>query len=377
MAETITPVVHGGSRRAWAVSLAVHVLGAAVSAAAIGAMLGAVGSLLGAPWGTAGTMVVAATAAVYLAAELGARVPVPQLRRQVPDWWRTFFPPRVAAFLYGIGLGPGFLTYLTHGALVVVSLAAAATGSPLLGAAIVTPFGIARGLTIVVAFDVRTPAEGASLVERLSRSSARTRWRLANAIVLGAVLVLALARTASIDRPAEAGALAAAALTVTFGASALAKVTGWRVWRTSLRSYGLPEPLGRVSGSGVPAAEGLVALLPLLGMDRSAGLLALALLSAFSIVIVAARARGDGRIDCGCFGSARRRDYRVLLLRNGVLAVVAAVAWRAGEDAWALRSLGMPRGSDLLPAAITVIGLGLAVWVSAQTVRALGRRDGA
>jgi hypothetical protein len=377
MAETITPVVHGGSLRAWAVSLAVHVLGAAVSAATFGAMLGAFGSLLGAPWGTAGTLAVAATATVYLAAELGARVPVPQLRRQVPDWWRTFFPPRVAAFLYGIGLGPGFLTYLTHGTLVVVALAAVATGSPLLGAAIVTPFGIARGLTVVVAFDVRTPAEGASLVERLSRSSARIGWRLANAIVVGAILVLALARTASIDRPGEPGALAAAALTVTFGASALAKVARWRVWRNSLRSYGLPEPLERVSGSGVPAAEGLVALLPLLGLGSSAGLLAFALLSAFSIAIVAARARGDRRIDCGCFGSARRRDYRMLLLRNGVLAIVAAVAWRAGEDAWALRSLGMPRGSDLLPAAITVIGLGLATWVAARAVRALGSRGGA
>jgi Methylamine utilisation protein MauE len=377
MAETITPVVHGGSRRAWAVSVAVHVIGAAVSAAAFGAVLGAFGSLLGAPWGTTGTLVVAATAAVYLAAELGARVPVPQLRRQVPDWWRTFFPPRVAAFLYGIGLGPGFVTYLTHGTLVVVALAAAATGSPLLGAAIVTPFGIARGLTVVVALEVRTPAEGALLIERLSRSSARIGWRLANAIVVGAVLVLALARTASIDRPGAAGALAAAALTVTFGASTVAKVAGRRVWRRVLRSYGLPRPLERVSLSGVPAAEGLVALLPLLGMGSSAGLLALALLWVFSIAIVAARARGDRGIDCGCFGSARRRDYRVLLLRNGVLAIVAAVAWRAGADAWALRSLGMPRGSDLLPAAITVVGLGLAAWVAAQAVRALGRRGGA
>jgi Methylamine utilisation protein MauE len=120
-----------------------------------------------------------------------------------------------------------------------------------------------------------------------------------------------------------------------------------------------------------------VALLPLLGMGSSAGLLALALLWVFSIAIVAARARGDRGIDCGCFGSSRRRDYRVLLLRNGVLAIVAAVAWRAGADAWALRSLGMPRGSDLLPAAITVVGLGLAAWVAAQAVRALGRRGGA
>src|SRR5262245_44177287 len=125
MAETITPVVHGGSRRAWAVSLSVHAVGAAVSAAALGAVLGGLGALLGAPWGRAGAIAVAAAAGIYVVAELGIRMPVPQLRRQVPDWWRTFFPPRIAAFLYGIGLGPGFLTYLTHGTLAVVALAAA------------------------------------------------------------------------------------------------------------------------------------------------------------------------------------------------------------------------------------------------------------
>ena len=376
MVETITPVVHGGSRLAWAVSLAVHVLGAGIAAAAFGALLGAFGTLLGAPWGAAGMLGVATAAAVYLIAELGARVSVPQLRRQVPDWWRTFFPPRVAAFLYGTGLGPGFLTYLTHGTLVVVAVAAAASGSPLLGAAIVLPFGIARGLSVVIAFDVRTPAEGALLVERLSRSSSRIGWRLANASALGAVMVLALVRTSSIDEPGEVGALAAAVLTVTFGASAIAKLGGWATWRRALRSYGLPAPLERASTFAVPSAEVLVALLPLMALRSSAGLVALALLSAFSVAIVVARTRGDRRIDCGCFGAARRRDYRVLLLRNLVLAAVAVVAWREGEDSWALRSIGVPRGSELVPAAITVVGLALAAWVAAQAVRALGRRSG-
>jgi hypothetical protein len=377
MAETITPVVHGGSRSAWGVSLAAHVLGAAIAAAALGALLGAFGALLGAPWGTAGTLAVAAAAAVYLAAELGARVPMPQLRRQVPDWWRTFFPRWAAAFLYGIGLGPGFLTYLTHGTLVAVAVAAAATGSPLLAAGIVMPFGVARGLTVVVAYDVRTPADGASLVERLSRSSSLIGWRLANAIALGAVTVLALVRSSAIDEPWQAGALAAAVLTVTFGGAAVTKLAGWTSWRRALRSYGLPDRFEGAAAFAAPSAETLVALLPLMGLGSSAGLLAIVLLSAFSIAIVAARARGERRIDCGCFGAARRRDYRVLLLRNGALALVAAVAWRAGKDAWALRSLGVPRGSELLPAAITLVGLVLAAWVAAQTIRALARRSGA
>jgi hypothetical protein len=89
MAETITPVVHGGSRSAWAMSLTLHVLGASIAAAAFGAALGAFGALMGAPWGTAGALAVAGAAAVYLLVELGLRVPVPQLRRQVPDWGRA------------------------------------------------------------------------------------------------------------------------------------------------------------------------------------------------------------------------------------------------------------------------------------------------
>src|SRR4029450_4468699 len=101
MVETITPVVHGGSRSRWGVSGAVHAFGAAASAAVAGGR-GARGG--GARVGGAGALLVGASSAAYLAREFGAPVPVPQLRRQVPDWWRTFFPPNVAAFLYGIGL---------------------------------------------------------------------------------------------------------------------------------------------------------------------------------------------------------------------------------------------------------------------------------
>src|SRR5262245_61361141 len=376
MAETITPVVHGGSRRSWVVSVLIHAFGAVIAAAALGALLGGLGLLLGAAWGRTGAIAVAVDGALYVPAEFGVGVPVPQFRRQVPDWWRTFFPPRVAAFLYGIGLGPGFLTYLTHGTLVVVAVAATATGSPMLGALLVAGFGLARGLSVVVAFGVRTPDDGARLVDRLSRSSASAGWRVANAVALGAGFVLALTWAASFGSPGEIGAFAAAVLTVTFGVSAVAKFAGWRAWRRALASYGLPERLERVSVVGVPSAELLIASMPLLGLGSTAGLLALVLLGAFSVAIVAARARGDRRIDCGCFGGSRPRDYRVLLLRNGVVAIVAAVAWRAGPDASPFGGLGVPRGSELLPAAIAIGGLSLAAWVGAQAVRAVGGRGG-
>src|SRR5205809_2949942 len=114
MAQTITPVVHGGRRGRWARSVAAHVVGATASAAALGAALGAAGRVLGGPWGRAGLAAVAVVAVLYSARELlGLSVPLPNLHRQVPEWWRTFFPPPVAALLYGAELGVGFVTFLS------------------------------------------------------------------------------------------------------------------------------------------------------------------------------------------------------------------------------------------------------------------------
>src|SRR5262245_28888025 len=203
MVETITPVVHGGSRSRWGISLALHAIGAAAAAAIVGSLLAGAGALLGAPWGVGGAVLVAGAAALYVARELGAPVPVPQLRRQVPDWWRTFFPPQVAAFLYGLGLGPGFFTYLGHGTVVVVSVAAFVSGRPLIGAAVLAPFGLARGLGPLVAFGVRSPRDAAALVEALDRSASKARWRVSNALALSLVLSATILEIRTIDGPSE------------------------------------------------------------------------------------------------------------------------------------------------------------------------------
>jgi hypothetical protein len=376
MVETITPVVHGGSRERWGISLALHAIGAAVAAAIVGSLLAGAGALLGAPWGVPGAWLVVAAATVYVARELGAPVPVPQLRRQVPDWWRTFFPPHVAAFLYGLGLGPGFLTYLGHGTVVVVSIAAFASGRPLLGAAVLAPFGLARGLGPVLAFGVRSPGDAAALVERLDRSASNARWRVANALALSMVLVVTVLEVRTIDAPSEAGALAAAVLALTFGAAAVAKLARRAAWRRTLGSYGLRSGASRLVGFGVPAVELGIAATVLVGLASSAGLLSIAALVAFSGAIVVGRVRAGGRLECGCFGGSGVRDYRLLLARNLALAGVAFVAWRAGEDAPLARALGEPAGADLLPVALVVLGLALAVWVGAVAFAGEGRRNG-
>jgi hypothetical protein len=375
MVETITPVVYGGSRSRWGWLLALHVAGATAAAAAFGALLGVAGALLGAPWGRAGLALVATLAGLYLVKEvLGVPIPVPQLRRQVPDWWRTFFPFGPASFLYGVGLGVGFLTYLSHGTLVVVSAAAVASGRPLLGAVLLGSFGLARGSTAVVAVRARTPDQGSALVDRLAGSASWAGWRVAHATAL--VLVIAAAWAATPGVASAPGEVAAAILAVAFGAAAAAKVAGARSWRRSLASYRLPAAVERIAGPSVPAVEIVLAAMPFVGLVSSAGLASLVVLGLFSAAIVAGRIRVGRRLDCGCFGASSARDYRVLLVRNGALAVAAVVAWQKGVDDSLGGALGMPSGPDLLPAALVLLGLGLAAWVAVQTLVVVRRGAG-
>jgi hypothetical protein len=152
MVETIAPVVHGGRNRSYWTAVFLHALGATLSASLFGAFLGALGDVLGAPWGNAGLIALAAVALLYALRELfGLPIPLPDLDRQVPEWWRTFFSKNVAAFLYGLGLGIGFLTYLSFGTYVAVMTGAFISGDVRTGAVICGAFGLARGLGISLA----------------------------------------------------------------------------------------------------------------------------------------------------------------------------------------------------------------------------------
>jgi hypothetical protein len=85
MVETFTPAVCG-SRRRQRLALAGFALGAVAASALVGASLGAVGALLG----TQLAFVVAALALLAAAREAGiVRLPLPQLRRQVPERWAS------------------------------------------------------------------------------------------------------------------------------------------------------------------------------------------------------------------------------------------------------------------------------------------------
>ena len=378
MVETITPVVHGGRRGRWARDVALHVAGATLSAAAFGAVLGAAGSVLGAPWGRGGLLVVVAVSGTYLLREAGAvPVPVPQLRRQVPEWWRTFFSAPVASFLYGAGLGIGFLTFLRHGTLVAVAVAAAASGRPVVGALLVAPFGVARGLSVLATARIRAPEEGQALVGRLEAAASAPAWRTAHVVALAAITATAAWALVGSAADLRVGAMAAGVLGAVFGWSAGGKLLRPGEWRRARSALGLRGPLDRVAAIGAPVAEAAVLGLVVAGLHRTAGIAGLALLFMFSLAVLRARRRAGDLVPCGCFGTAKARDYRVLLLRNVVLAVVAAVAAVSGMDASRLGSPGIPTGADVLPLAFAVVGLGVAGWTVTRSVRSLGRREAA
>jgi hypothetical protein len=193
MVETITPAVHGGKPKSYWVSVALHALGAAGSAALLGAALGGAGTLLGAPWGYWGAIAVAIVATAYALRELvGVPVPIPDRHRQVPDWWRTFFSPHTSALLYGLGLGIGFLTFLSFGTFVVVALAALASGHPLVGVMLCAPFGAARAASVIVGRAALDADEAAKIVDRLQLAGRGRGPAIVNGIALAAIAVAAV-----------------------------------------------------------------------------------------------------------------------------------------------------------------------------------------
>src|SRR5512134_3774623 len=269
MVETISPVVYGGRAR-WAAALALHVVGATVTAGVAGAAFGLLGAVLGAPWGRAGALALAAVALVYAIGELPqVAATVPQLRRQVPDWWRTFFAWPIAATLYGGGLGIGFFTYLAHGTLVAVSFAALASGDPLVGAVVVGSFGVARGLSAATAAGVRTQRDSQQLVDRLTASSEQRR-SMANGAVL--VVVAPLSTAGAVRTDGGWASLATAGLALAFAWAAISKVTGRGTWRRTLAEHRLPQGMRSVAVWAVPTAEALVPALVISGLTRAAGI---------------------------------------------------------------------------------------------------------
>ena len=164
MIETISPAVCG-SRRRYRIALACFALGAVSTSFALGALLGLTGALLGAE---RAVLAVAGLALVAAAREAGLlRIPLPQLRKQVPERWRATLPLPVWTFGYGAGLGAGFVTFQPFATFWVACAAAVALARPLPAAACFAFYGLGRA--VMVAWPHRSGRDPAEGVERLVR----------------------------------------------------------------------------------------------------------------------------------------------------------------------------------------------------------------
>jgi hypothetical protein len=375
MVQTITPVVHGGRRGRWLGSVAAYTTGATLGAAALGALLGGVGRVLGAPWGSAGLWAVAAVAAVFASRELlRVPIPLPNLHRQVPDWWRTFFSPPVAALLYGLGLGIGFLTYISFGTLVAVAAAASESGSALTGAVLVGAFGLARGLSVLVVWSGTTEERLGRVVDRIDVLGASRVPALVNGTLLAALTFAAVAAAVGAGGASGSG-IASVALGAVFAWAALTKILRPTAWWRSLEQYSL----GRFRPSvaiAIPIAELAVPVLVAVGLPVEASILALVLLAGFSFALLRARRLHGNRVACGCFGRTRARDYRLLLARNAAVALVAVTSLAAPGSTWRSGSLHAPHGIEVLPTLLSLAGVILVAALGREVLRILrpGRR---
>lgn len=172
MLSSITPLSENGrGNRYWA-TVTWFVLGAVLGGATLGAVAG-----LGALLVSATAMTSAAAAVVVLVAGLitvasdlgvgGFRLPANP--RQVERTWLDRFRSWVYGLGFGWQLGAGVATYVMSSSIYLMVVTAAATGEPLLAMGIVTLFGFLRGLAVLPAFRVNTPADLTALHRRIER----------------------------------------------------------------------------------------------------------------------------------------------------------------------------------------------------------------
>ena len=163
MVETFTPAVCGSKRRQ-RIALAGFATGAIAVSALVGALLGALGALIGREL----ALVVAGLAILAAAREAGLLpIPLPQVRRQVPERWRVELPLPLWSIGYGAGLGAGFLTFQPVATFWVACAAALALANPAAAAACFAAYGAGRA--VMAAWPRRGHVDPTEAVESLVR----------------------------------------------------------------------------------------------------------------------------------------------------------------------------------------------------------------
>ena len=206
MLSTITPMGEQGRGHRFAGSAAWFVAGAVSGGATLGAGAAALAAGVAAAdlSGDARIGAAAVLAAVTIASDLavgGFRLP--SHTRQVNEGWLGQYRRWVYAGGFGWQIGVGLATYVTTAAVYLLVALAALTASPAAAFAVVTGFGLVRGLAVLLGRGLTTPERMLALHRRLEELLPSAQ----RGIVLVQAAVLAVAAGAAWG-PAPAIALA-------------------------------------------------------------------------------------------------------------------------------------------------------------------------
>jgi hypothetical protein len=192
MLSTITPIGERGRNHRYYSTAAWFVLGAGLGGATLGAGAALLALGVGALdlSGSVALGAVAVLAAVTIASDLklgGFRLP--SHTRQVNETWLDQYRSWVYGGGFGWQIGVGLATYVTTSAVYLMIAMAALTGSPAVACAIVTGFGLVRGLAVGLGRHLTTPERLFALHRRLDALLPVAQRGVV--VVQGAVLAIA------------------------------------------------------------------------------------------------------------------------------------------------------------------------------------------
>ncbi|HUG08783.1 MAG TPA: sulfite exporter TauE/SafE family protein [Acidimicrobiia bacterium] len=190
MLSSIHPLGERARQNRWTVTVMAFSVGALLSGAAVGLVLGATGSAV---LPESSEVALTATAVVALAAgslDL-AGVRAPGSARQVNETWIGAFRGWVYGGGFGLELGLGFLTYVVTWAVYAMYLSAVLTASPWAGALVGATFGLGRSASVIAAGFVDRPSRLTSFNRALAKAGPVVRTASAVTIaVLGSGVIV-------------------------------------------------------------------------------------------------------------------------------------------------------------------------------------------
>lgn len=195
MLSSITPLGERGRGNRWGTTVAWFIVGSTLGGAGLGTVLGLAGEGLERVVADRGRLAMVLGLAVAALAVDVARRPglPPSWRRQVDERWMDEYRAWVYGLGWGAQLGAGVLTIVSSASTYLVVALATLLGSLPAGVALGATFGLSRGLTLLAARRLATPAALRSFHQRM-----QGRRHLAAAGVVVADALVALTATAAL-----------------------------------------------------------------------------------------------------------------------------------------------------------------------------------